>query len=179
MAETTLPNPVKLIAAVLWSKNEIRDQVFAQMQADWGSMDYQGKDYLFDVTSYYESEMGKNLYRRLVSFENLVQPEKLAEFKLKTNQIELQNSGPSGRNINLDIGYLDHNKLVLASAKAAGQKIYVGQGIYADLIARFRHGNYQSFEWTFIDFKDGRYNKDLDEIRNIYLDQLKKIKKFL
>lgn len=176
MAEISLPSPVKLIIAVLWSNGVIREQILAELQTFWGIADYQGADHLFDVTDYYEPEMGSSLYRRLISFENLVQPDSLAGLKLKTNEIELRHVSSTGRLANLDIGYLDHNKLVLASAKAAGQKIYIGQGMYADLIARFGHGNYQPFEWTFIDFKDGRYNKELNQIRDIYLSQLKKIK---
>jgi hypothetical protein len=176
MAQTGLPAPVKMIIAVLWSDEASREQVFAECKTLWGSMDFQGADHVFDVTDYYEPEMGSPLYRRLISFKDLVQPDRLAELKLRTNEIEMRHRASAGRLINLDIGYLDHNKLVLASAKAAGQKIYVGQGMYADLIARFGHGNYQPFEWTFIDFKDGRYNKELNEIRDIYLSQLRKAK---
>jgi hypothetical protein len=176
MAQTSLPVPVKMIIAILWSDGASREQIFTELKTLWGNVDFQGADHLFDATDYYEPEMGSPLYRRLISFEDLVQPDRLAELKLRTNEIELRHISSAGRLINLDIGYLDHNKLVLASAKAAGQKIYVGQGMYADLIARFGHGNYQPFEWTFIDFKDGRYNKELNQIRDIYLSQLRKTK---
>ena len=75
--------------------------------------------------------------------------------------------------MNLDIGYLDHNKIVLASVKYAGQKIHLGDGIYADLIARYRGGRYQPFEWTVPDFRDGRYDGELAQIRRTYLNQLR------
>jgi len=176
MADTAPPICVKMIVAILWSDEASREVATREMQKLWGNIDYEGDDHLFDVTDYYQSEMGSPLYRRLVSFEKLIQPDRLAELKLKTNEMESRYRSSAGRLVNLDIGYLDHNKLVLASAKAAGQKIYVGQGIYADLIARFGRGAYQPFEWTFIDFKDGRYNQDLNRIREIYLLQIKKTK---
>ncbi len=77
------------------------------------------------------------------------------------------------RRVNLDVGYLDHAKIVLGSLKCAGQKIHLGDGVYADLIARFRDGRYQPFEWTFPDFRDGRYDGELAAIRDEYRRQLR------
>jgi hypothetical protein len=108
-----------------------------------------------------------------LSFEQLVAPESIREAKLACNELEDRLSGGRGRRVNLDIGYLDHNKIVLASAKYAGQKIHLGDGIYADLVGRYRDGRYQPFEWTFPDFRDGRYDTELAEIRRIYLEQLR------
>jgi hypothetical protein len=62
---------------------------------------------------------------------------------------------------------------VLASVKAAGQKIYLAAGIYADLVARYAQGRYQPFAWTFPDFKDGRYDAELETLRSRYLEQIK------
>ena len=46
-------------------------------------------------------------------------------------------------------------------------------GIYADLVARYAQGRYQSFPWTFPDFKDGRYDTELASLRGLYLRQIK------
>jgi len=174
MAAPRLVEPVKRFVAVLWLEADALDAALTAMQQRWGPLDYQSIDYPFDFTSYYEPEMGTDLQRRLVSFAELMPSETLVEAKLTCNAIEDSLAGPTGRRINLDIGYLDHNKLILASAKGAGQKIHLGEGIYADLIARYARGHYQPFEWTFMDFKSPRYTNDLNAMRELYLAQLRR-----
>lgn len=90
-----------------------------------------------------------------------------------TTNLEQRLANKSNRQVNIDIGYLDDNKVVLASCKRAGQKIYLADGIWADFIARYKYGRYHTFEWSFPDFKDGRYNDDLVKMRAIYLTQLR------
>lgn len=176
MAAPTQPKPVKYLVAVLWKDEHALLTACTLMQEIWGGIDYQGPDRPFDTTDYYDEEMGQGLQRRIVSFADLLSPEELAGGKLRCNDIEENlRPGPAGRNINLDIGYLDHNKVVLASGKGLGQKIYLSQGIYADLVARYGHGRYQPFEWTFPDFTAGRYDEELKIIRERYLAQSKEI----
>jgi hypothetical protein len=163
--------PVKLFVAILWADRDSLQQATAAMIGHWGPIDFIGSDHAFDATNYYDAEMGSGLQRRLVSFETLVSPEILAEAKLQCNQIELDLSTEGRRRVNLDIGYLDHNKLVLASLKPAGQKIYLTCGIYADLVARYRAGRYCPFEWTFPDFRGGRYDLELAHLRQQLLQQ--------
>lgn len=176
MAQPQPPEPVKLFVAILWSDEALRLRAEERLCAAWGPLDFQGPDRPFDVTDYYASEMGERLLRRLVAFGQLVTPDILAEAKLHCNAIEDELATPNGRTINLDVGYLDHNKILLASAKAAGQKVYVGRGIYADLAGRYARGRYQPFDWSFPDFRDGRYDPDLALMRKTYLEQLRQLK---
>jgi hypothetical protein len=173
MADTQPVAPVKLIVAMLWSRPDVVPAAIAEVMANWGPIDFEGPDRPFDVTDYYHAEMGTTLHRRLISLRDLVPPEHLRQAKLICNRIEHQLADAAGRRVNLDIGYLDRSKVVLASVKYAGQKIHLGDGVYADLIARYRAGRYEPFEWTFPDFRDGRYDQDLATVRRIYLEQLR------
>jgi hypothetical protein len=176
VAEPQAVIPVKLLVAILWADVQALDAAVEALCDEWREIDFRGGDRPFDLSDYYEMEMGTDLQRRLVSFLHLVPPESIREAKLTCNQIETRLANDSGRRVNLDIGYLDHNKIVLASVKYAGQKIHLGDGIYADMIARYKHGCYQPFEWTFPDFRDGRYDEDLARVRQLYLAQLKERK---
>ena len=165
--------PVQQFVAILWSGGPAIDRAREKLREKWGAFEWEGPDRPFDITDYYEAEMGPDLVRRLVAFRQLVPPESLVEAKLACNQIEDALRNAEGRTVNLDVGYLDHNKIVLGSVKFAGQKNHLGQGIYADLVARYARGRYRPFEWTFPDFKDGRYDEELAHMRRAYLDRLK------
>ncbi len=179
MAKPQLVEPVKLLVAVLWSDQTVLHKALTQIQERWGAIDFNGQDRPFDVTDYYQPEMGLDIKRRLVSFSELIAPEAIVAAKLNCNDIEGALCRKQRRRVNLDAGYLDHSKFVLASCKFAGQKIHLGKGVYADLMARYQAGRYRPFEWTFPDFRDGRYDTELNQIRLTYLGQLRSGKPIL
>jgi hypothetical protein len=170
-------DPVKQFVAVLWSDRASLDSALEALRGRWGEIDFVGAHHGFDLTDYYAAEMGGNLKRTIVSFRALVPPESLVEAKLACNEIEAHHTEGSSRRVNLDIGYLDDNKIVLGSVKAAGQKIHLGSGVYADLVGRYREGRYQPFEWTFPDFRCGRYDAELASIRARYLEQVREFRR--
>mgnify|MGYP000682456402 CR=1 FL=1 len=176
MAEVQPPLAVKYFIAVLFRETSRLTAARKECETAWGAIDFEGEDHLFDVTAYYEPEMGAPLNRRILAFARLGPPTLLVDMKLACNEIERRLSVDGKRTVNCDAGYLDHNKIVLASAKEAGQKIYLDKGIYADLAGRFKAGRYQPFEWSFPDFKDGRYDEELLVIRQLYLRQVKTAK---
>ena len=174
MAQPDKPMPVKYFVAILFREPGSLSRAKEALTDRWGVIDFEGRDHLFDVTGYYEPEMGAPLYRRLLSFEQLHSPTLIVDMKLGCNAVESALADQGKRRVNIDAGYLDHNKFLLASAKEAGQKIYLDKGIYADLSGRYKGGKYRPFEWSFPDFKDGRYDEELIAIRSLYRQQLKK-----
>lgn len=173
MAKSGPVLPVKLFIVTLHREEELLNRVRAELEQEWGEIDYQSHDFPFEQTDYYEKEMGTNLSRRFLAFERLIPPDRIVEAKLFTNMIEERYSGPSGRNINLDPGYIDYYKVVLASAKFGGQKVYLRNGIYADMTLVLYRGKWEAFQWGFPDFKSGIYDQTLFEIRDLYKSRIK------
>lgn len=173
MGKPETPVPVKLFVGVLYAEGGKLDSAVELLSTEFGAPDYQSEPFVFDGTDYYEPEMGADLKRAFVSFERLIPPDQLAAVKLKTNDIEEQLSTDGRRTVNLDVGYLDFNKVVLASTKVAGPKIYLADGIYADMTLRYEKGKFFAYDWAFLDFRSGLYDACFLRIREKYKAALK------
>ncbi len=173
MGEPQAPVPVKLIVGVLTSSVELLGQARGMVQEAYGAIDYESERYAFDLTDYYEPEMGANLGRWFWSFETLIDPGRIAAIKLECNAIEKRLAVDGRRPVNLDPGYLDFHKLVLASVKERAQKIYLSQGIYADPTLYFLKGEFHHYDWSLPDFKHHRYDSVFHAIRNRYREGIK------
>jgi len=167
-------NPVKILCAILYAHEEVLPEAEAFLERSFGLIDFRSAHWPFDATDYYARELGSPLWRTFVSFQELRPPEELARWKQLTNTLEDELGSGDRRRVNLDVGYLDYDKLVLASAKYNGQKIAVGHGIYADPTLHYEKGAFFPYPWAFPDFRDGRYDEALLEIRRIYKDGIKK-----
>ena len=163
----------KLISGVLYTDKSLLQQAKSLMIQNYGEIDFESDVFIFDVSDYYHQEMGSQINRIFWSFEKLINPKDIARIKIECNKIEDQLAIQENRKVNLDPGYLDYDKIVLASAKYNWQKIYLDYGIYADLTLRYKKGNYYPFPWSFPDFKEGHYNNTLLRIREIYKSQKK------
>jgi hypothetical protein len=168
------PIPVKLFFGVLYTDEQLLKNARSLLIEKYGEIDYQSDQFTFDISEYYRPEMGWPIYRLFWSFQRLIIPNKIARIKIECNEIEDQLAIDGNRKVNLDPGYLDYDKIVLASAKYNGQKIYLNFGIYADLTLHYEKGNYYPYPWSFPDFKSSKYGRTFLLIREIYKVQLKK-----
>jgi len=177
MAHASPPTPVKLFVVTLHKDVVTLDAVARRMIQEWGPSDFVSEDFEFTATDYYAPEMGAPLFRRFFSFEKLIDPEMLVEAKLLTNQIEGDFAVNGKRQINLDAAYLDYYKVVLASLKFGGQKLYMRQGVYGDMTLIMNKGKWENFAWGFPDFKSGTYDVVLNRIRDLYKEQIRRLPK--
>ena len=162
------PWMVKLFVGILYSDLAKLTRALELLQQRYGDMDYRSPSFEFDFTDYYVPEMGSPIFRMFVSFERLIHPKDIARIKVETNDIENTLADDGHRKVNLDAGYMDYDKVVLASAKYNGQKIYLDKGIWADLTLHYEKGRFDPYPWSFPDFKQRIYEKVFLEIRQRY-----------
>jgi len=166
-------HPVKLTVAFIFKQPIILEKVKSILKKRFGEIDFTSAILPFDYTDYYQKEMGDGLKRVFISFTKLIPPENLSKIKVFTNKIEAKFSESRCRAINIDPGYLDLARLVLASTKDFSHRIYLSHGIYADLTLIFKDCSFRSNPWTYPDYRTENYIKIFHQIREIYACQIK------
>ena len=175
MAQIKSHPPVKLIVGMITAVPDLLPAVHQSLSEQFGRIDFASDLLPFDYTTYYEPEMGKDLKRQFASFEPLIAPDELAPAKCFSNAVECEfaTDDGGGRRINLDPGYVSAAKLVLASTKDHAHRIYLQDGIYAEITLKFYHKTFQPWEWTYPDYRTPAYIDIFNHIRCIYMEQLK------
>jgi hypothetical protein len=174
MGKVKEPLPVKLIASTFAASEELLEEAKVRLGQEFGPIDYESQLLPFEHTTYYAGEFGEGLKRRFVAFEEFVHPGELMEIKLLTNALEMEWAVEGKRRINIDPGYVSYSKLVLATTKNHAHRIYLGQGIYAEVTLHFRDGTFRAWPWTYPDYASPPLIAIFNQIRGIYVKQLRK-----
>jgi hypothetical protein len=172
------PEPVKLIIGIFGCDEKAVDAATNLIEAKFGACDLQSQVWPFKHTEYYAEETGKEILKKFVTVEKLIMPDKLAAIKLATNKMEeklaAKLEGGFSRPVNLDPGYIEPSKLVLASTKNFSHRIYIGRKIWAEVTLVFSRGVWKGFEYTFPDHKEDRYHGFFSQAREKLVEQLRK-----
>lgn len=160
--------PVLPVVSVISRTPDSLSGVLPELEGHFGQVLLKGGPFPFDMSTYYQAEMGSGLERNWLCFSNLGDPSELPGWKLFCFGIEEAMVHGKARTVNLDPGYLDHGKLVLASFKPAPDKIYMGRGVWAHTCLRYRFGDFHGPDHSFPDFIDGRFNAFFREAKSLY-----------
>ena len=164
---------VKRITGILFpSENqELLAWSIERLSDIWGVPELQSQAVPFDKTDYYH-EIDPNLSRVFLCFPGLMNPEGLTDWKHQAIKIEAMSRKPV-RAVNIDPGYVDGARLVLASTKDHAHRIYLRDGIFAEVTMRYRFRKWTSFDYTFPDFASGVYDEFLCGVRKLWLSKVK------
>jgi len=154
--------------ALIWSVNRFSDL--------YGSAVLVSSYLPFNETTYYTASMGDDLLIQLSAFK-LINPYELVDIKLLTNNLENEykhdNSYPETRPINLDPGYLNDHKFVLATTKDADHRLFLANNIYAESTLRYASGAWQTWPWTYANYARADHKEFLLLCRKKYLSILR------
>ncbi len=171
------PKPVKLFIGLLCSHESLLPVVEKALVGRFGPMELASPSFPWSLTDFYQKEMGPKLLRKFVSHIPLIQPDRLAEIKTISQELESNflrhEGGREGRQVNIDPGYLDANKVVLATTKDAAHRIYLRSGIYGEATLSYSHGSFHPHDNTYPDYRWDDTLSFFGTLRSLYMEQLK------
>jgi hypothetical protein len=175
LAKPLEPSPVKLFSSLFTKEGVLIQKVLGRLEKQFGKIDFLSEMIEFKHTDYYRDEFGGGLFRKIVSFENLIRPDIISSVKLFTNNIEGEYTAKDGkRMINIDPGYIALEKVVLTSCKNFSHRLYLRDGIYAELTLIYKKNEgYIPLNWTFPDYAEKNIKNIMLQIRKRYNHQLK------
>lgn len=163
---------VKLIIGFIFNKQVYFVASKGILEKKFGRIDFESKAHPFIHTNYYQKELGDNLQRVFVSFKPLIKPENLPKIKIFTNRLEQKLSKENKRQINIDPGYLSLSKLILATTKDHKHRIYLSNNIIGEVTLFYQKGSFNTWDWTYPDYKTDAYIQIFNQIRKIYVQQI-------
>ncbi|MBL8880003.1 MAG: DUF4416 family protein [Phycisphaerales bacterium] len=177
MGTARRPALVKLFVGLLSGDADLLRRARQKLGRRFGPVDVESEIWPFTQTDYYDHEMGPGLLRQFIAFERLIRGDQLAELKQFSNAIEQEIAEDClaleiPRPVNLDPGYVELAKLVLASTKNATHRVYLGEGIFGEVTLHFVAGRWQPWPWTYPDFRTDHYQEFFLKLRGVYQTQL-------
>ena len=159
MGQIRPPLPVKLFVGMLSPEPELFDACSQILQREFGPIAAVSACIPWDSSDYYRGEMGPDILRKFLFFGQTVDPGRLASIKKYTNALEnsyaVNAADGLRRRINLDPGYVTEAKVVLASTKDFAHRVYIGDGIYAEVTLKYsaKDRSFVPHELTYPDYR--------------------------
>lgn len=158
MGRIKKPLPGKLILSAIFSSHEAALEAVKDLEKKFGRIEFESDIMPFLHTTYYREEMGSELQRKFFTFMENISRDRLPEIKLFTNKIEAKYGEKVDdfvfRKVNLDPGILTLANLTLASTKDFAHRIYIKDGIFAEITLIYERGRFRALPWTYPDYTE-------------------------
>jgi Domain of unknown function (DUF4416) len=163
------PDPARLVVAAFSRHPEALDWAQDRLQHSFGPIERVSPDFDFHHTDYYANSMGTGLKKRFLVFDQLRPSDILPYAKNFTigleNQLIRSGRFSEERPLNLDPGLLQLGKFLLATTKDQSHRIYLVDGIYAEVTLRFEGKHFEPWPWTYSDYREPAVREFLDGAR--------------
>ncbi len=169
-------NKVKLFAGFIYRDAEIYQGIKERLAGILSPLDMEAGKFAFNLTDYYNQELGFPLFKSFISFRDLIDPLKLPDIKILTNGLEHETSVSGKRAINIDPGYLSSGNVILATTKNYYHRVPLQKGIYAHMEYVIRKKRVMPLEWTYPDFKMSHYMDFFNRLIQVYKGDLQRLK---
>jgi len=162
---------VKLIVAIMSGADADQSSVEEEMIRLLGPIQRRSERYDFSAFSnYYDDELGGRVAKYFVSFQRVIEADKLVSVKLITEGLEekyrVQFNEEFRRTVNLDPGYVTGWNVVLSTVKNHSHRLYFGEGVFGELTLRYQNRAFRPLPWTYPDYRSSVVQKFLRMVRS-------------
>jgi len=156
MARIQKPPPGRLVVSIIYSSMDALADAVKALEKRFGRVQYETLEIPCAEADDYREEMGDDLLRRFYSFETEVARDSLPALKAACYKIEPKFSDTVDdyhfRTVNIDPGIMTPSALVMASHKEYNHRVYLRDGVYAEIALIFAHDKFCRLPWTIPDF---------------------------
>ena len=149
--------PCLQIIAAFSASESVLEWLWKRIAMERSSIALLSPIYPFEESAYYRATMGEGLKKQFAVLADWYDPANLSADKLLMHtwesELAASNLFEVKRPINIDPGYMSMTKLVLASTKNREHRLYLRDGIYAEVTLAFRDQRWQGLPWTYPDYQ--------------------------
>ncbi|HDS03011.1 MAG TPA: DUF4416 family protein [Firmicutes bacterium] len=174
MGKIKKPREALLFCGLLYASEQLFEDALQSLSDLFGPLAKEARGFPFKGTDYYQRELGEEIYKGFLFFEQLIPMDVMASVKMKTNELEERLSLPRTlRSVNLDPGYLDLSKVMLATTKDRAHRLYLRDGIFGEVEYTYCKNSYTPCPWTYPDYRQSEYISLFNEMRFYYQERLR------
>lgn len=152
MAKPLIPAPALLFVSFLYRKDEISKQKLLEFLPIGPKIEFHFP--ISPMAKYYSKEMGDidGLGRLGFLMLEPVKRDTVIDLKCKSFAQEQDNSENGARLVNIDIGQLSLENFQLLTFKPFSHRIYLRDGVFAELTLQCEGGAFRTLPWTYPDY---------------------------
>lgn len=156
MPKLTPPAPGRLICSVAYAQIDALADCLRRLENQFSAVMFETLDIPFTGEARHREEMGHQLTRRFFSFEKQVGLDRLPDLKRLCRKIEAGFADEVDdylfRAVNVDPGIMTPENVVMASSQGMNYRLYLTNGVYAQVELIWSRGQFVQLPWTNPDF---------------------------
>ncbi len=166
------PSQGRLLVYIVHSSLDALADALSALEKRFGLVQFETLELPDNKDEFYREEMGENLQRRFFSFERTIGRDAMTNVKSVCHKIESQFADRVDdycfRTVNIDPGILTPSNIVMASHREYNHRVYLEDGVYAELALVWSKGRYVRLPWTNPDFCHGEAIEFFQRVRGSF-----------
>ena len=153
MGKLITPTEGLVFASVLYQPGELSHEDLLKIWKQRYKLDGEFAPEFNPSKEYYSKEMGVGLERVLFWDKRPFPREELVLGKLWADSIEQEKLINGARLVNIDIGMVFKEQVLLSTSKPYSHRIYLRDGVHAELTYTYENKSYHFLPWTYPDYQ--------------------------